>query len=86
VVRLLFFIVLFRGFFAALELTYARRAIGLLFIARAFLGVGFANLSISFALKMARFDASPPLFIAVIIFSRTDLALAIAPPELTVGA
>jgi hypothetical protein len=29
------------------------------------LGVGFANISTSFAPKIARFDALPPLFIAV---------------------
>jgi hypothetical protein len=40
----------------------------------------------SFALKIARFDASPPLFIAVIIFSRTDLALAIAPSRIDGGS
>src|ERR1019366_7040766 len=81
-----FFAIFLRGFFAALELTYARRGIGLFFSARAFLGVGFANISTSFALKIARFDASPPLFIAVIIFSRTDLALAIAPSRIDDGS
>ena len=68
-----------------MELTYARRGIGLFFSARVFLGVGFANISTSFALKIARFDASPSLFIAVIIFSRTDLALASAPPGIDDG-
>src|ERR1035437_3545349 len=74
-----------RGFCAALEFTYARKGRGLFFSARVFLGVGFANISMSFALKRARFDASPPLFIAVIIFSRTDLALAIAPSRIHDG-
>jgi hypothetical protein len=48
-----------------LELTYARRGIGFFFSARDFVGVGFANISTSFVLKIARFDAPPPLFIAV---------------------
>jgi hypothetical protein len=78
----LFFAIFLRGFFAALELTYARRGIGLFFSAPVFLGVGFANISVSFALKIARLDASRRLFIAAIIFSRTDLALAIAPTRM----
>src|ERR1019366_220028 len=81
-----FFAMFLRGFCAALELTYARKGRGLFFSARAFLGVGFANISMSFALKIARCDASPPLFIAVIIFSRTDLALAIAPSRIDGGS
>jgi hypothetical protein len=73
-----FFAIFFlRGFFTFLELILARKGRGLFFGARMFIGFGFANISMSFALKIARFAASLPLFIAVIIFSRTDLALAI---------
>jgi hypothetical protein len=67
-----------------LELTLARKGRGLFFSAREFLGVGFANILMSLALKIARVDASR-LFIAMIIFSRTVLALAIAPSRIDDG-
>lgn len=68
----------FRGFFAALELMLTRIASGLFFNTRVFLGAGFTNISMSLRSRRARFDASPPRFIAAIIRSRTDLALAIS--------
>jgi hypothetical protein len=42
-----------------------------------FFGFGFANISMSLEFNRARFDASPLLLIAVIIFYRTDLTLAV---------
>jgi hypothetical protein len=67
----------FRGVFLALELTFFRRGVRLFFTTRVLLGLGFANMSMSLAFWTALFAASPPRFIAAIILSRTDLALAI---------
>jgi hypothetical protein len=54
--RLAFF---FRGFFLAFELTVFRKGRGLFFSTRAFfLGLGFANISMSLAFWTARFAAS----------------------------
>jgi hypothetical protein len=39
----------------------------------------------SLTFNRACFDASPPLFIAAIIFSRMDVALAIAPSRIDAG-
>jgi len=65
-----------------LELTVFRRGRGLFFFASFFfLGFGFANISMSLAFRTARFAASLPRFIAAIILSRTDLALAIVTPD-----
>jgi outer membrane biosynthesis protein TonB len=64
----------FRGFFLAFELTVFRKGRGLSFSMRAFfLGLGFANISMSLAFWTAHIAASPPRFIAAIILSRTDL-------------
>jgi hypothetical protein len=50
----------YEGFFAALELTFARKGRGLFFFAATvFFGFGFTNISMSLAFYRARFDASP---------------------------
>jgi hypothetical protein len=73
-----FFFTIFslRGFFTFLELTLDRKGRGLFFGARNLIGLGFA---MSLTPKTERLDASPSLFIAVIILSRTDLALSVPP-------
>jgi hypothetical protein len=64
-----------RGFFLALELRSLRGGAGLFFSTRFFLGRGFSNTSMSLAFKME----SLLRFIAAIIRSRMNLALATTP-------
>jgi hypothetical protein len=66
-----------RGFFLALELRFLRTGGGLFFSTRFFLGRGLANTSMSLAFKME----SLPRFIAAIIRSRMNLALATTPSK-----